>query len=92
MDKPSFLDDLQTRLAALMHDTPAADLQRNLRAVLEQSLQRLDLATRQDLDTCLQWAASMRERIETLEARIGELEQALAAKPADTAGSPPPPR
>ena len=92
MDKPSFLDDLQTRLAALMHDTPAADLQRNLRAGLEQSLHRLDRATRQDLDTCLQWAASMRGRIETLEARIGELEQALAAKPTDTAGSPPPPR
>lgn len=92
MDKPSFLDDLQTRLAALMRDTPAADLQRNLRAMLDQSLQGLDLATRQDLEACLQWAASMRGRIDTLEARIGELEQALAAKSADTAESPPPPR
>lgn len=92
MDKPRFLDDLQERLAALMRDTPAADLQRNLRAVLEQSLQRLDLATRADLDTCLQWASAMRERADALEARIADLEQALAAKSAGTAEAPPPRR
>ena len=46
MDKPSLLDDLQARLARVIQDTPAADLQRTLRAVLEQGLQRLDLVTR----------------------------------------------
>ncbi len=74
MDKPSLLDDLQARLARVIQDTPAADLQRNLRAVLEQGLQRLDLVTREDLDTYVQWAATMRQRVAQLEARIQALE------------------
>lgn len=79
MDKPSLLDDLQARLARVIEDTPAADLQRNLRAVLEQGLQRLDLVTRDDLETYVQWAATMRQRVALLEARIETLERERAA-------------
>lgn len=92
MDKPSLLDDLQSRLARFLEDTPAADVQRNLRAVLEQGLQRLDLVTREDLDTYVQWAASMRQRMAQLEARLDTLERersggtAPAAPPAPAAG------
>lgn len=75
MEKPSLLDDLHDRLAKMMRDTPAADLQRNLRAVLEQGLQRLDLVTREELDTYVTWAAALRERVTQLEARIDELER-----------------
>ena len=75
MDKPSLLDDLQARLARVIQDTPAADLQRNLRAVLEQGLQRLNLVTRDDLDTYVQWAATMRQRVAQLEARIEAMER-----------------
>ena len=79
MDKPSLLDDLQARLARVIQDTPAADLQRTLRAVLEQGLQRLDLVTREDLDTYVQWAATMRQRVTQLEARIETLERERSA-------------
>ena len=76
MDKPSLLDDLQARLARAIQDTPAADLQRTLRAVLEQGL---DLVTREDLDTYVQWAATMRQRVTQLEARIETLERERSA-------------
>jgi hypothetical protein len=85
MDKPSLLDDLQARLARVMQDTPAADLQRNVRAILEQGLQRLDLVTREDLETYVQWAATMRQRVVQLEARIATLERERATSSGDAA-------
>ena len=92
MEKPSLLDDLQARLARVIQDTPAADLQRNLRAVLEQGLQRLDLVTREDLDTYVQWAATMRQRVAQLEARIEAMEReragGAAGQPLDAAQAP----
>lgn len=81
MDKPSLLDDLQDRLSAVLRDSPAADLQRNLRAVLDQGLQRLDLVSREEFDTYVQWAGRLRERIARLEARIDELERARHSAP-----------
>ena len=51
MDKVSFLDDLQDRLAALMRNTPAADMQKNVKAVLTQQFARLELVTREEFDT-----------------------------------------
>lgn len=86
MDKPSLLDDLQARLAKVMQDSPAADLQRNLRAVLDQGLQRLDLVSREELDSYAQWAARLRERVAQLEARLDELER----QGRGAAASPPP--
>ena len=38
MEKTAFLDELQDKLEALLADTPAADLQRNLKALLVQQL------------------------------------------------------
>jgi BMFP domain-containing protein YqiC len=51
MDKVSFLDELQDRLSALMRNTPAADMQKNLKALLTQQFARLELVTREEFDT-----------------------------------------
>jgi hypothetical protein len=51
MDKAPFLDDLQQRLSALVEATPAADLQKNLKALLTQQFARLELVTRDEFDT-----------------------------------------
>ena len=42
MDMPAFVEDLQQRIAALLDGTPAADLQKNLKAVLAQQFARLE--------------------------------------------------
>ena len=46
MDKAPFLDDLQQRLSALVDATPAADVQKNIKALLTQQFARLELVTR----------------------------------------------
>jgi BMFP domain-containing protein YqiC len=74
MEKTAFLDDLQDKLEALFANTPAADLQRNIKALLLQQFARLDLVTREEFDTQVKVLARTREKLEALEARLREIE------------------
>ena len=74
MERTAFLDELQGKLEALLAETPAADLQRNLKALLAQQFARLDLVTREEFDAHVKVLARSREKIEALEARLAELE------------------
>lgn len=74
MEKAAFLDDLQQRLATLIEGTPAADLQRNLKALLSQQFARLELVTREEFDAQLRVLARSREKLQELERRLSDLE------------------
>ena len=69
----AFIADLQTRLSQLLRNSPAGDLERNLRATLGQAFQRLDLVTRDEFDAQL-------ERLARLQERVAQLEEALAQR------------
>ncbi|HUN90919.1 MAG TPA: accessory factor UbiK family protein [Burkholderiaceae bacterium] len=77
MDKTNFLDDLQRRLAALLANTPAADVQKNMKALLAQQFSRLELVTRDELDLQVQVLQRTREKLEALEKRVEVLEAAV---------------
>lgn len=74
MDTIGFLDELQERIDRLIAATPAADLQKNLRALLAQQFARLDLVTREEFDTQARVLARTREKLAALEARVAALE------------------
>ncbi len=78
METTTFLDELQDRVSALIRQTPAADLQKNLKALLQQQFARLDLVTREEFDTQSKVLARARARLEELEQRIAELERRRA--------------
>jgi len=78
METTTFLDELQDRVSALIRQTPAADLQKNLKALLLQQFARLDLVTREEFDTQSKVLARARARLEELEQRIAELERRKA--------------
>jgi len=75
MDKISFLDDLQSRVSELVRQTPAADMQKNLKALLTQQFARLELVTREEFDTQAKVLARARSKLDELEHRIAELER-----------------
>ena len=77
MEKTAFLDDLQQRLASLIEGTPAADLQRNLKALLTQQFAQLDLVTREEFDAQVRVLARTREKLEVLEKQVAEMEASL---------------
>jgi BMFP domain-containing protein YqiC len=74
MQNSAFLDDLQQRLSALFASTPAADIQKNLKALLMQQFARLELVTQEEFDLQREVLARTREKLEALEARVAQLE------------------
>ena len=74
MEKAAFLDDLQQRLASLVEGTPAADLQRNLKALLSQQFAQLELVTREEFDAQVRVLARTREKLQEMERRLAALE------------------
>lgn len=83
----SILQDLQNRLGDLMRSTPAADVERNVKAVVNQAFQKLDLVTRDELDAYAQALAALKERVGVLEQRIAALESGSAVPAAAAARS-----
>jgi BMFP domain-containing protein YqiC len=74
MEIPSFVEDLQQRLAAMFASSPAADIQRNMKALLNQQFARLDLITREEFDAQREVLAKTRQKLDALEAKIAQLE------------------
>jgi len=72
--EPGTLDDLARRIGQALENSPAKDLERNLKALLAQNLSRLDLVTRAEFDVQAQVLARTREKVEKLEALVAKLE------------------
>lgn len=79
------LSDLNQRMREIFANSPAADLEKNLRAMLASLFSKLDLVTREEFDVQRQVLLRTRDQLTKLEAEVAALEQKLAAR------EPPPP-
>ena len=70
----SFLDELQHRIREVIDHSPAKDLEKNLRAMLQQGFAKLDLLTREEFELQAEVLARTRAKLEVLERRVAELE------------------
>ena len=68
------LDDLRGRIEAALHDSPAQDMERNLRALLAAWFDRLDLVLREDFEVQKKLLERAQARLAELEARVAHLE------------------
>lgn len=75
----SFFNDLQGKLNQAIENSPAKDIERNVKAMMTQGFSRLDLVTREEFDIQAQVLAKTRAKLDALEARVAELEAKLAA-------------
>jgi hypothetical protein len=77
MQKANFFDDFQTKINEALENSPAKDIEKNVKAMLTQGFAKLDLVTREEFDIQVQVLAKTREKLEVLEARVAELEAQL---------------
>ncbi len=80
MQQNRLFEELSGKISALLAQSPAKDLEKNLRALMSSFFGRLDLVTREEFDVQAKLLARAREQLGTLEARVAELE-ARAVKP-----------
>lgn len=69
------LDEISSKIRNLISNTPAADMEKNVRALLATTFARLDLVTREEFDVQREVLLRAREKIAGLEARVAELER-----------------
>lgn len=71
---PKIFEDLSARISQALAATPAADIEKNLRAMLTAQLAKLDLVTREDFEVQKEMLARAQARMAMLEQRLAELE------------------
>lgn len=72
---PKIFEELTTRLGAVLAASPAADIEKNARALLSGFFAKLDLVSREEFDIQAQVLLRTREKIKALEARLDALER-----------------
>ena len=75
MADQKFFDELGQRLREMMANSPAHDLEKNMRALLASAFARFDLVTREEFDVQSAVLARTREKLTQLEARLAALEK-----------------
>jgi len=74
MDKQNFFSDVQAKISQALENSPAKDIEKNVKAIMTQGFSKLDLVTREEFDIQAQVLAKTRTKLEALEARVAALE------------------
>lgn len=82
---PAFINDLVNKLGDVLKQSPAKDIEQNLKAGVTSMLGRLDMVTREEFDVQTEVLARTRAKLAQLEARLVQLERpgAPAAREAE---------
>jgi len=83
MFDPKSIDDIANRLAGAIPpglNTLKDDLEKTFRAVLQGTLAKLDLVTREEFEVQKLVLAKTRSNLESLEKRVAEIEQSVLDK------------
>ena len=74
MDLNTFFNDLQSKINHAIENSPAKDIEKNVKSMMSQGFSKLDLVTREEFDVQSQVLAKTRSKLEALEKRVVELE------------------
>ena len=71
---PKAFEELTARLSAAIAASPAADIEKNARALLASFFTKLDLVTREEFEVQTEVLRRTREKLKALEERVSRLE------------------
>jgi BMFP domain-containing protein YqiC len=80
MTDKRLIDELGERIAQAMRESPAQDLEKNLRALLGAFFDRYDLVLREDFEVQKKLLERAQGQLEVLEARLSELEASRSGR------------
>jgi BMFP domain-containing protein YqiC len=74
MAETKLFEEIDRKMREVFARSPAADLEKNLRVLLQSTFARLDLVTREEFDVQREVLARTRAKLQELEAKLAELE------------------
>ncbi|MBB5192191.1 hypothetical protein HNQ50_002932 [Silvimonas terrae] len=85
MIKEKLFDEIANKISDAIANSPAKDVEKNVRAMMSTAFTKLDLVTREEFEIQQEVLARSREKLAELEARVLDLEQRLhGANPQDS--------
>ena len=67
--------EMQNKVGEAIRNSPAKELEKNVRTMMTQGFQKLDLVTRDEFDLQAKVLAKTREKLTALEAKVAEIEK-----------------
>jgi BMFP domain-containing protein YqiC len=68
------LDEIGGKISQAISNSPAKDIEKNVRTMMQSALQKLDLVTREEFDVQQEVLLRTREKLIELESRVAQLE------------------
>ncbi|SEG00715.1 accessory factor UbiK family protein [Nitrosomonas ureae] len=68
------IDEINAKVSEIMQNSPAKDIEKNIRVLLSGAFSRLELVTRDEFDVQQEVLQRTREKLMILEAKVAELE------------------
>lgn len=78
-----FLEELSKRINEIIKSSPATDVEKNVRALLQSIFTKLELISREEFDIQAEVLRNTRKKLEVLEARVASLESELSTQRSD---------
>lgn len=78
MKPNAWFEEFQKNVSELIAKSPAADIERNVKAFMGQAFNRMDLVTREEFDIQAEMLTRAQSRIDALERHIQALEARVA--------------
>jgi len=75
---PAFINDAISKIGEILKQSPAKDIENNIKAGVTSMLTKLDMVSREEFDVQTDVLTRTREKLTLLEARVAELEKKQA--------------
>ncbi len=68
-------EEINAKVSQIIADSPARDIEKNVRALMGSVFTKMDLVTREEFDIQVELLKRTREKLDALELRVAELEK-----------------
>jgi BMFP domain-containing protein YqiC len=73
-----FINEISNKIREIINQSPAADLEKNLNALLKGAFTKMELISREEFDIQAEVLRNTREKLEKLEKQLAELEAQIS--------------